>query len=339
MKTSQYTLVLLLVSSCLLKGASPLHSVKAPGLPLELGDIEFNAEPEDCEGAKCYSFTTTSRVGESSKPGILSIREPEGVVRGTVAFYSGGTGTKFGGTDQMTNDCLAAGYRTIHVKWDTGWLVGAPGAYEGFRKLAVHPATSADFIKRNFSESDKPFVLWGSSGGALQIAFMLSFYGIDKITDTAIISGGFHSGRVDIGSLDEDPLNAHLHYPEVAGGARAFADLGFGFDENTPGPCELKDENFADLMKESSVAFGGHYNHPDTVIYLLYGAKNRMARHHGLLYYEQLVAHDSPHLHMQVIDDVRHGVHWDPKGYEITKKILLAQLSRTEHTLKVEEIK
>ena len=61
-------------------------------------------------------------------------------------------------------------------------------------------------------DPDKPYVLWGSSGGAAQIAFMLSFYGIDEIANSAIISGGFWMGRLDIGCLDEDPLNDYLHY-------------------------------------------------------------------------------------------------------------------------------
>ena len=304
---------------------------------MELGDIDFNSESEDCERGKCYSFTTTSRVGESSKPGILAIREPQGVVRGTIVVYSGGSGTRFGANDRKISDFLAAGYRTVLVKWNTGWCVGTPEAYEGFRNLAVHPATITDYIKRKFSESDKPFVLLGGSGGAAQIAYMLSFYGIDKITDAAIILAGFYMGRLDIGCLDENPLNAHLYYDEKA---RKFIDQSFGFDNDTPGPCELKDEKFADLLKESSVAVGGNYYHPDTAIYLLYGGNDPgVAPDHGFLYYEQLVAHHTPHLHAQVIDGVDHVIIRDPKGYEIIKNILLAQLSRTEHTRKVEEIR
>jgi hypothetical protein len=309
----------LLVSGCSQRSELP------SGLPMELGDVEFNNVPEETDRGLYYSFTTTSRVGESSKPGILAVREPEGVVRGTAVFFSGGTGTGWAGTDTMTSDALAAGYRTVHVKWDTGWFVGTPDANEGFQHLAVHPATITDFVKKQFAQPDKPFVLWGSSGGAAQIAFMLSFYGIDRITDSAIISGGFWMGRIDIGCLDEDPLNAYLHYSE---NARKSIDLSFGFERDTPGPCELKDESFAEQLKESSAAFGGNYNYPDTAVYLLYGGSDSVgALNQGLLYHEQLVAHGSPHIHMQVVDGAPHGLHRDPNGYAVTMKILLAQLT------------
>ena len=251
----------------------PKQAEPSSGLPLELGTIEFNAEPEDCDGGKCYSFTTTSKAGTSSKPGTVMVREPDGVIRGTAVFFSGGLGTAFGGSRKMTSDAREAGYRTVHVKWESGWSVGTPGALEGFRKLAVHPATLTDFIKKQFGVPDKPYVLWGSSGGAGQIAYMLSFYGMDEIVDAAIISGGFWMGRVDIGCLDEDPLNEHLQYSAAA---RRAIDQSFGFGRDKPGPCAQRDEKLRTRLRQSSVAFGGDYHHPNTKVYLLYGGNDRV---------------------------------------------------------------
>lgn len=292
---------------------------------LALGEIRFSSEAENCGTGKCYSFSTTSRVIKNSKQGVALVREPVGTVQGTAVFFSGGGGTGFGGSEKMTSDALAAGYRTVHVKWETGWFVGTPRAYEGFRSLAVHPATVTDYLKKHFGEPEKPFVLWGSSGGGAQIAYMLSFYGIDEVATSAIISGGFWMGRIDIGSLDENLLNAHLHYSETA---RKAIDQSFGFDETTPGPCELRDKKCATLLRENSAAFGGDYRHPNTSVYLLYGGNDTTgALNQGLLYYEQLVAHGSPRIRMQVVEGAPHGVHLDPKGCEVTKKILLAQLA------------
>lgn len=308
----------------LVVGCSQLSKEKS-GLPLGLGDIDFNSEPEDFEGGKSYGFTTSSKVIESRKAGVVLVHEPEGMVKGTAVFFSGGAGTGWAGSPEMSEATLVGGYRIVKVKWDDGWFVGTPGAYEGFRALAVHPATITDHVKKAFAEPDKPFVLWGSSGGAAQIAFMLSFYGIDRIADSAVISGGFWMGRLDIGCLDEDPLNAYLHYSDRA---RRSLDLSFGLNRETPGPCELRDKRFADQLKENSIAFGGNYHYPDTRVYLLYGGNDSVgALNQGLLYHEQLVAHGSPKVQMQVIDGVPHGVHRDPTGFEVTMKILLAQLN------------
>ena len=161
---------------------------------------------------------------------------------------------------------------------------------------------------------------------------MLSFYGIDQIADAAIISCGFWMGRVDIGCLDDDPLNAHLHYSDSA--SRAI-DLSFGFDKNSPGPCEQRDESFRDRLRQSSVAFGGDYHYPNTHVYLLYGGNDHVgALNQGLLYHQQLVAHGSPHVHMQIVEGAPHALDRDPRGYQVTKQILLAQLAHSDEQQK-----
>ena len=321
----KYGLVIIVLSffvSCVNKNTEQIPEV------LELGDIEFNPQADTCSGSMCYSFTSSSsQVGEN-KTGILRIDEPEGTIIGTIAMYSGGMGTIYYSKGKagklLIEEALKKGYRVIQIKWNEGWFAGSPGKQEGFRKLAVHPATITQFVFENFAEKDKPFVLFGGSGGAAQIAYMLSFYGIDAITDKAIIFSGFWMGRLDIGCFDNNPLNSHLHYSERA---RAIIDISLGFTSEDKGPCELRDTSFSDIYKNSSISQGGKYYYPNTDVYLIYGGNDQVgALNQGLTYYEQLISAKSPWVHMQIVEGAGHGLLRDSLGFETIRKVLFKEV-------------
>jgi len=293
------------------------------------GRIDVNAQPDTCGNSKCYRFTTTSDLVAESQGGVIRIDEPREALNGTIVLFSGGLGTSYVGTRgsgaMLIEELRNAGYRVMQVKWDSGWFKGAKGKYEGFKKLAVHPAIVTQHIYNKMTDKGKPFVLFGGSGGAAQIAYMLSFYGLDKITTSALAFGGFWMGRMDIGCFDKDSLKNYMHYSEPA---KTTIDISFGFDSQTKGPCKLCDTSFVELYKKSSASFGGNYYYPNTKVFLIYGGNDRVgALNQGLTYYHELVSHKTPFVHMQVIDGAPHSVLNDSTGYIVMKNILLSQIS------------
>ena len=320
-----YTLGMLIAISFLI--SCKVHEKAETGKLLSLGEVNFNSKAEPCGTSQCYTFTSSSSQVFETKTGILKIDEPEGETIGTIAMYTGGLGTFFYSENEQGNaiieESLKKGYRVIQIKWNEGWFKGSEEKREGFRKLAVHPASITQYVFDNLVEKDKPFILFGGSGGAAQIAYMLSFYGIDTITDKAIVFSGFWMGRLDIGCFDAKPLNSRLHYSERA---RTSIDQSLGFNQETKGPCELYDTSYNDMYKNSSISYGGNYFYPSTKVYLIYGGNDEVgALNQGLTYYEQLSSARSPNVHMQVIEGVGHGILRDSLGFETLRKILFTE--------------
>ncbi|NND09329.1 MAG: hypothetical protein HKN87_23395 [Saprospiraceae bacterium] len=296
---------------------------------LELGEIRMTATLDTGDCNNCLHFTTASETVAEPKGGIIRIDEPTGDCVGTIVMYSGGLGNWYISRREkganFISDLTKEGFRVIQIKWDKGWFIGRSGNYEGFKNLAVHPATVTQYIYDELADKGKPFVLFGGSGGAAQIAYMLSFYGIDKITNSAIVFGGFWMGRLDLGCFDKDSLNYYMHYSDRA---KASIDLSFGFDSESKGPCELYDTNYVDLYKNNSVSIGGNYYYPGTHVYLIYGGNDRVgALNQGLTYYSALVTAKSPFVHMQVIDGAPHGILYDSTGYDVLQNIILKQIA------------
>jgi hypothetical protein len=295
---------------------------------LDLGEVDFNAKSDTCGTSKCYKFTSSSSQVFETKTGVLRIDKPQGAIIGTIAMYTGGRGdffySDFKRGDRIIEESLKKGYRVIQIKWNEGWLNGSREKREGFRKLAVHPASITQYIFDNLVEKDKPFILFGGSGGAAQIAYMLSFYGIDDIADKAIIFAGFWMGRLDIGCFDTNPLNRQLHYSEKA---RIAIDQSLGFNLDTKGPCELRDTTYYETYRNSSISHGGKYYYPNTSVYLIYGGNDQVgALNQGLTYYQQLSSARSPYVHMQIVEGAGHGILQDSLGFETIRKILLAEI-------------
>lgn len=295
---------------------------------LNLGEIEVRTPSDTCGDSKCFHFTITSDLAAEPQGGIIRIDEPTGKVLGTIVMFSGGFGNFYFSNWEIGARLIAefqdAGYRVIQVKWDKGWFLGSPGKYEGFKKLAVHPATVTQYIYDELAEKEKPYVLFGGSGGAAQIAYMLSFYGIDNVANAVVAFGGFWMGRIDIGCFDTNALNKHMHYTDFA---KSAIDRSFGFDSETKGPCERGDTTFVEQYRNSSVSFGGNYHYPNTHVYLIYAGNDGVgALNQGLTYYHELVNHKSPFVHMQIVDGAPHPMLNDSTGYAVLRDVVLAQL-------------
>ena len=169
---------------------------------------------------------------------------------------------------------------------------------------------------------DKPFCATGHSGGAAQLSYMLTHYGLEDIFDGAVPTGGPPMGRMDLSCDRDNPANAGLAYPVWA---TNIIDAGFGYlpegeindfasfvDEGS-GPCARGDEQFfADLRDASIASNQGDYFYPDTMIYFVFeGIDDTKAVAQGELFVEALKSSGSPMLKTSTVPGVSH---YGPNG-------------------------
>jgi len=304
----------------------------------ETGILTIDDKPFPGEFGDYYHFLTSSELVGVPQGGTVMVSEPADF-KGSLLMYPPGMGNEFAAYDSATiglvKESVLAGYKVFQIKWDTSWLIGSEKR-EGFTKMAVHPATVTKELIKRFGIGDKPVILFGGSGGAAQIAYMLSYYGLDNEVDVAILWGGFWMGRIDIGCLDTNPLNTHLHYSEIAKkwmDPKKFIDLSYGYDYETPGPCELGDTSFRKSFLENSIAGTGNYFFPNTEIYLLYPGNDGLgALNQGLTYYEKLISAGSPNVYMQVVDGATHEMTKDSTSLATFKTILWQSIQKQQGT-------
>ena len=209
-----------------------------------------------------------------------------------------------------------AGFRIARVQWTENWWRGA-APDEGFAALANRPATVTEWLADNLTDEEAPLCVGGGSGGAAQVSYMLTHYGLENRIALAVPWSGFWMGRVDIGCLDDDPRNASLHYGERA---RRAVDFTYGFGStdwlrsgeptDTPaGPCTRRDATYADAFAEASIAGLGDYYYPTTLVWHILGGADQVgALAQGLSYYEAMVRAGSPHVRVDILPGLPHGL-------------------------------
>jgi len=286
----------------------------------DIGTISTAIENKDCPGDECYTFEVSSEDLREPASGRIIVDNPAGEYRGTITLFSGGGGTYLGWTwppmMKVLTQWSEAGFRTVRVQWSQHWWQGA-SPDEGFAALASRPATVIDWIADNLTEPEAPLCIGGGSGGAAQVSYPLTHYGLENRLSLAVPWSGFWMGRVDIGCLDEDPRNASLHYGEKA---RRAVDLTYGFGslewfqsgepkDTPPGPCSTRDSTYAGAFAEASIAGQGDYYYPNTLVWHILGGADQVgALAQGLTYYEAMVRAGSPHVRLDVLPGAPHGV-------------------------------
>lgn len=262
----------------------------SPG-PGALGSVAVVSGPAACGEATCWEVGVSCPGVRETDVASLEVVEAAGAARGTVVLFSGGAGTgRWAGRDASALAALealrAAGFGTIQVSWAGGWLFGS-SPDEGHAALACRPATVLDWLH------DEPrlhpggaFCATGNSGGAAQVSYALSHYGLDEILDLVVPTEGPPMARIDRGCDRDDPADEALWYGV---GAAARIDRGFGFAGG--GPCERSDPAFDDRFRAASVVGkDGDYRHPSTRIHFVMGSESASeAQAHGIVYRDRLL--------------------------------------------------
>jgi hypothetical protein len=302
----------LVVVCALLIGCAPHQSAPQPGQPRQsepprrpLGRITIAPMADACPGSSCFAFTVESDDVAESASGRIIVSEPVGKLRGTVLSFSGGAGTSLSGNAQTMTAWSEAGFRVVRVQWNANWWAGASEA-EGFAALASRPATVTNWVADHLVEDDHPLCVEGGSGGAGQVAYGLTHYGLEDKISLAVPWTGFWMGRIDLGCLDNDPRNAELHYSEAA---RRAIDLSYGVSRGEDGPCLRRDQGFRDAFAEASISVDADLHYPNTMVWhVLAGADEVGALGQGLTYYDAMLRAGSPHVRVDVLPGLRHGL-------------------------------
>lgn len=299
-------------------GAPATVATEPPSDTLLIGNITTREADEDCEANRCVAFEVDSPGLARSASGRLVVSEPAVRHVGTIVLFSGGRGTSLLGEppeqrpdvdisefSQVLVDLVDAGFRLVRVQWDEGWS-GLPADGEGLSALASRPATVTKWVAQNLADAGAPLCIGGGSGGAAQVSYMLTRYGLEVYVDLAVPWAGFWMGRVDLGCLDDDRRNDGLHYAEAA---RRFIDATYGFGAGEGGPCSTRDPDYLAPFQEASIAYRGDFHYPKTLVWHILGGDDQVGGlGQGLLYYAEMVRAHSPHVRLDVLPGMPHGL-------------------------------
>jgi hypothetical protein len=247
-----------------------------------------------------------------------------------VAIFLGGAGVGFTGINQMFVGRLAQdGLEAVIVSWQDSWLQSAPGEEVGPARLACRSATAASWVHDNlYQELGAPkaglgacgFCLHGNSGGASQVGYSLSLYGLGSIVDAAVMSGGPPHAALARGCLGE-PGYAYIGTP-----ARHI-DMSYGFPRGG-GPCERQDASFKQKWDEDSLeTAGGVYKFLRTrIVFLFVAQEDTVGPAHGKVYFQKLEDAGSPNVISQTIPGTQHEIEYFPAGQDALEEALLASV-------------
>jgi hypothetical protein len=314
-------------------------------VPRPLGKVEVLSGPVQCAGGNCYEIRVTCPEVTDPARARVKVAAVGNPSKGTILFTTGGLGTQsydsFPETARILNDVSTAGFRTVQLQWIDSWLLGAPGKEEGHARLGCRPATVARWVHDTLHErgASSAFCATGHSGGAAQVAYMLSHYGLDEILASVVPTGGPPMARIDRSCARDDAKNASVTFPDWA---TRIIDGGFGFfppggpqsfapNELSPaaGPCARDESSFRERFRQASVASGdGDYVHPRTMVWFVFeGIDDTHAVAMGTTYHDLLIERKSPLVQKTAIPDVTHsgpkGLYSSRSGTDKVRDILL----------------
>ncbi|MGI9119619.1 MAG: hypothetical protein ACR2G7_05775 [Acidimicrobiales bacterium] len=297
-------------------------------MPFNLGTLKLTDDAvQSCaEGSECRSFKVDCPGVASSAPGAYRRLPHFGAARGLAVFFSGGPGTAWWGGSSASvgsffDGLRADGIDVVEIKWgDGGWLESSPGERVGPARLACRPATAVKWVHDNLylplgveaGPQQCGFCITGNSGGASQVAFALSDYGLDPIVDGAFPTSGPPHSALAKACLRRPGEEQYWYEPDE--GARVI-DRSYGFTD-AEGPCVDHDPSWASVWQQDSVDTGGtDYGHPSTRVHVIVGASDRDPRMHAHAadYLARLQAAGTDAT-MEVVGTMGHDITESPEG-------------------------
>lgn len=256
-------------------------------------------------------------------------------------------GTDWYDSPFILTETAAAGFRTVQLQWVDSWLLGSAGREEGHVRLACRPASVARWVYDNLYERGRAgaFCATGHSGGAAQVSYLLSHYGLENILAAVVPTGGPPMARIDRSCATNDASNASVAFPDWA---TRIIDAGFGylppgsperfdpFKAPAVGPCARGEKSFGEKLRQASIASGdGDYVYPNTMVWFVFeGIDDTRAAAMGRMYFDLLIKMGSPLVRQTTVPNVSHfgpkGLYQSSAGRETVRDILLKECrSRT----------
>lgn len=330
-----FTLVALLVVAAnhLVKGTA---GVAAAPWPLGTFTVE-SGHPRCLTGYTCTKFAVSSCSNVSAEAeGVVAEAFPSGAqnVRGLVAFFSGDEGLTWWSSAPSASRFLSKlrsqdRFVVVQVKWLDSWLQAPRREDDGSAHLGCRPATAIDWIYQNVylplgvtpGPGECGFCVTGNSGGASQVSYALSHYGLDGILNGVFpTSGPPHAAQVK-GCLPGSPGYAY------EGSELRRIDLSYGFDDSQGdrGPCMLSDSSWTPRWQVESVDTGANdVSYPSTRVEFVIGADDTSsAVAHARDYRDLLEQDPSNDVTWTVVQGMGHSIQASPTGLAALEAALL----------------
>ena len=159
------------------------------------------------------------------------------------------------------------------------------------------------------------FCITGNSGGATQVSYALSHYGLDGILAAVVPSGGPPHAALAKGCLGSDPVYRFLP------GSAGVIDSSYGAGRRGSGPCARGGAAFASRFQQDAVDTGGSdYVHPRTRVVFLFGGRDEtVGPAHGMDYLARLRSARSPRVSVKNIPGMPHAIAGSPEGLAVLR--------------------
>lgn len=281
-------------------------------------------------GFTCNSFTVVCPFIAENAAGVIADQKPVGQIKAVAMFFSESEGNTWwsynsAGTapiatvDPFFQSLLNDGFELVQIRWARSWLLSPAGVQSGQELLACRSATAIKWVHDNMyaplglhpNVGQCGFCITGNSGGAAQVTYAISSYGIDNIVDAAIPTSGPPMAALSKGCLQQPGYAYPLDKQRLI-------DLSYGFRVSTGwgGPCETHDPLFTDTWVTNSVETGGtKYNYPATRIHIIIGGQdNPIIPNHANDYWKVLVQNQQLMLTWQTVPAMAHSIQSSADG-------------------------
>ena len=311
--------------------------------PLPLGTLTTNgdSDPSCPSGFTCSGFEITCPGVQRSKEGFIAVAPAQGHARGVVLFFRGGHGTEWWtqsnpATPSFVSDLRAEGLVVVVARYTSSWLRAAQGDDAGTAHLGCFPATVVNHVhKQHFvplgvttALAECGFCITGNSGGASQVSYAVSHFGLDSILDAVIPTGGPPHSALAKSCLRRSGEEA-FWYPD---GTREFIDEGFGYYGG--GPCLSNDKDFVSRWNAEAVSTGGDdYHHPTTRVHFILGDKDSRMQTQASDYIARLEAAGTPLLTVELAANTQHSIMDSDNGRRALMAAILSSGSGSDKQL------
>jgi len=317
------------------RGPDPV-AVRPAGDGLALGTLTVADDVRRCPAGSTCNVVDVSCPGlQESIRGFVSRAEAPGEPRGLVMFFGGGPGKQWysgrGSDPQGTFARLQSeGMDIVQVRWGgQGWLRAADGEEVGPAQLACRSATVINWVHDTWYEplevAPEPgtcgFCLTGNSGGASQITYAITHYGLAEVVDAVIPTSGPPHAELAKGCLANPGDEAYL-FP---GSARQVIDGSYGA-RGAGGPCSGSDAAFQPSFERDSIETGGSdYQYPETRVHFIVSPGDETVAVRARDLADTLRQAGSPWVSLEEIEGMGHDIQESAEGMEALVAAVLAR--------------
>ncbi len=328
-------LMLALTLGAAVAAASATWASSSRSAALPLGTVSLLPGPDpQAAGGVTQAFSVACPGVQQPARGFMRTVRPAGKANGVILFFSGGGGTGYWGRGDRGREFFAdlarAGKISVEVRWQDAWLTASRGEEVGPARLACRPATIIRWAHENLYRplalsgsglGACGFCITGNSGGATQVSYALSHYGLDSILDAVVPSGGPPHAAMAKGCL-RNPAEQKYWYADSSSGT---IDRSYGFIGRGEGPCSRHDPSFVPRWLADSVdTSGSDYVHPTTRVVFIFGERDRIREGFPVDYIARLRAAGSPFVSVVIAQTTPHATMSTPEGLAAFRAALLA---------------